>query len=496
MKETRRLDVLTILGLLMGVGVVLLLVFQQQGDCWKRTSIPKVRAAFLKQLPESDLKADYDILLPATSDFQANPSVHKIRQAVAKYPNSARLQFRLGVYGQDKQALQRAAELDPNNALPVYYLAHQSSADKALALIAQANHRKAMNWYLLPEKGKGLADTLIEFSNSSIQLPAYMVLRQDTRIVCKYALELQKQGRTDEALAALEQAKATAWKLIGRDNTNVMDLLVTTALVQGTLKYEKQIYTQIGSKAGLASLEAEKKRLDYLTAGGRYYTTEVSGKDMLSMMKHIALLGSMLFVGVAQLFVLLLSGIWWEILLLRSRKQPGSELHLEATRVFSTGGLTRLYAFIYLPMAIAFTVATLTMSETTFMPVIAFYAAGMLLPLVLLWRANAAYKKAYRGAAESAGQEVSKSIPDRREFQRRMIGVQGGAMVCLVILGLLVSGGTKVASGTYPWEPFPSMTQTHQRESQFVEQLLTGKIKVPQKYIDEVKAREAKRKHP
>ena len=75
-------------------------------------------------------------MMPASIEADVKPTVDKVRQAVGKYPNSARLQFRLGTYGNDGQALRRAAELDTNNALPLYYLASKAaSMDETLALL-------------------------------------------------------------------------------------------------------------------------------------------------------------------------------------------------------------------------------------------------------------------------------------------------------------------------------------------------------------------------
>lgn len=492
MKETRRLDVLAIIGLLIGVGVVFLLIWWERKPGCDNATISNTITAFLKNLPESDLKADYEIMLPQTGSFQAMPSVDKIRRTVGKYPNSARLQLRLGVFGHDKHALRRAAELDPKNALPLYYLASKSPAREAVALLAKANQRKDFTWYPFPETS-GLLDDLVQAANSSMIPPVYLVFPVGLGNVGKYALQLQKQGRTADALAAIEQAKGMGWRVVRREKSNMMDLLMAVVFLGMTDKYEQQIYTETGSNAGLARVEAERKRLHYLRAGERYYATEVSGEDMANMMKHLAPFTALLIILVAQVIVLFLSIIWWELLLFRSRKQAGSELHLQATGVFSIGRLSKLYAILFVPAIVVFLVAPIALNGKTLLPIVGVYMAGTLLPVILFWKAKAIYRKAYRQATESVRQEVGKSIPDRREFQRRMIGVQGGGMVFIVIVGLLVSGGTKLASDAYPWEPYPSMAQINQRESQFVKDLVAGKVKVPQKYIDEVKHEEMKR---
>jgi tetratricopeptide (TPR) repeat protein len=439
-------------------------------------------------LPESDLKADYEILLPVGTDLEVKPSVAKIKQAAAKYPNSARLQFRLGTYGKDDQALRRAAELDPNNALPLYFLASRApSMDGSLALLRDANLRKSVTEYPLPLKGGARAESSAMSVNGNIALSTYLVPRSLARNIGKYASELHKQGRTDEALEALKQVKRMGWKLADGESPTVLSLLVGVAVAAIAEKSEQQIYTEIGSKDGLARLETERKRLDYLQAGARDYVTHANEKLVEGVNRNMAIFLPVLFMGAVQLLILLLSGIWWGVLLLRSRRQPGSETHPEATKSFSVARLAKLYALIFIPATAVSAIVFL--QDKDGVPVyIAMYVAAVVSPLVLLVAANVIYRrKAMMPSWRTA------PIPDKREFQRRMIGVQGGAMIFLVILGLLISGGTKAATGSYPWDVQSYASKMRGDESKYVQQLLAGKVKVSEELVREI---EQRRKQP
>lgn len=429
-------------------------------------------------MPESDLKADYEILLPVGTDYEVKPSVAKIKQAVAKYPNSARLQFRLGSYGKDDQALRRAAELDPSNALPLYYLASRApSMDGSLALLRDANLRRSVTEYPLPLKGGARAESSAMSVNGNIALSNYLVPRALSRNIGKYASELHKQGRTDEALEALKQVRQMGWGIMRSENQTLLGFMIGMAVVRTSAKFEKEIYTEIGSKAGLAEIEREKVKLDYLQAGSRYYVTHANDTMVRGMARRMALVAPILDMGIATEFLLLLSAVWWSVLLLRSRKHSGSESHLEATKAFSTGRLAEWYGLAFLPA-----IAVLSVSAMLFPEAIALlnyaFAASMLLPVGILLKANAAYRTAYRQAAGMPSWRRA-SAADKREFQRRMLGVQGGAVIFLMILGFLISGGTKAATGSYPWDTQSYISQLRGEESKFVTKLLEGKVKVP-----------------
>ncbi len=61
-------------------------------------------------------------------------------------------------------------------------------------------------------------------------------------------------------------------------------------------------------------------------------------------------------------------------------------------------------------------------------------------------------------------------------------------MLFVVLCGLLISGVTKLAFGAYPWQPPQyAVAQMRLEETRYAADLIAGKIKVPQKYIDEEK---------
>ena len=422
------------------------------------------------------------------TDYEVKPSVDKIKQAVEKYPNSARLQFRLGSYGKDDQALRRAAELDPSNALPLYYLASKAaSMDGTLALLRDANLRKNVTEYPLPLRGGARAESLAMSVNGNIALSNYLVPRALSKNIGKYASELHKQGRTDEALEALKQVRQMGWGIMRSENQTLLGFMIGMAVVRTSAKFEKEIYTEIGSKDGLARLETERKRLDYLQAGSRYYVTHANEKLVEGVNRNMAIFLPVLFMGAAQLLILLLSGIWWGILLLRSRRQPSSEIHQEATKSFSIARLAMLYFLIFIP-ATAVSAIVFLQDKDGVPLYIAMYVAAVVFPLVLLLAANVIYRRA---AVMPSWRNAP--IADKREFQRRMLGVMGGGMVFLVILGLLIAGGTKAATGSYPWDVQSYMAKMRGEESKYVQQLLAGKVKVSEELVREI---EQRRKQP
>lgn len=465
MTETRRLDVLAVVGGVLGIALVLYLLYQRGGGCpdlakWRSQSDnQKIRTAIFKQLPESEMKADLAVIFG-------------VRKTAGEYSNSARVQFRLGTRNHDDKALRRAAELDKDNALPLYYLASKAaSMDGTLALLREAGRRKGITDYPLSLKGK--FERMAYEISLSVAFPKYLVLRHISKDVSEYALKLHQQGRTDEALEAIRQVKAMGWNIIRDENPTILGVLVGTAVIHDAEKPERQIYTGLGSKTGLAELEREKARLDYLRTGARYCVTHANERMVKGVNRNMAILLPVTYMSIAQLIILLACGICWATLLLESRRQPASEVHEEATKSFSIARLARLYLLIFVP-AIAICAIIYTHGKNDVPPLTPIYVLGAIFPLILLMAANIIYR---RSAGVASWR--SASVHDKREVQRRMMGVAGGAVVLLSILGLLIAGGTRVATGLYPWETHSYATRMCGQEAGYVKQLLAGKIKLP-----------------
>ena len=438
-------------------------------------------------MPESDAKADFDILLPTSTDFEIEPSVAKIKQAAAKYPKSARLQFRLGVHGQDDEALRRAAALDTGNAAPMYYLAFNAlsrdSMDEGLAVLTDANNRKNVTDYPLTYKGDSQAESLVSAVNSALDSKTYTAYRGTSRAVADCSLKLQKQGRTDEALEVLKQAKEMGWKLAEQENSTVLSLLVGVAVIAIAQGPEEQIYAEIGSKEGLAGIEAERERLDYLQAGARDYFVQANDKLVSRISKRTALISPVTIMMVAAEVVFVISAIWWSVLLLRSIRLAGEEFHLKASREFTPGRLVKWYVLAFLPvMGLLAVAAMLAARPVALLEYVT--GASMLLPLAVLVKGNMVYRR----AADVPSWKRA-SAADKREFQRRMMGVMGGAIIFLLILMLLIAGGTRAVTGSYPWDTQSVASKIRSEEPRYVKDLLAGKVKVPQKLIREVEQR-------
>lgn len=399
--------------------------------------------------------------------------------------------------------LRKASELDPSNALPLYILASRAissgSADEAVALLAEGNRRSRMDDYPLPydlAKGDPQVEIAITTANSQTRSPIFLVLRQLVRGAREHALKLHAAGRTETALAIIGETKQIGWKLVRTDDATVMDMLVGVAITGVCHKGEEQIYTETHSQSGLAQLEQERDKLTYLRAGGLAYLASAGKRIPKLMSTSSALTLPTIYVGFFQAAIIVVSLVAWGVLALVARRKPASHLHREATaRAFAAGRLLRMYALILLPLGIVASVLVyfgLLREFMILLPVAAGTAAFV--PFLLLWWTNAAYKKAYRAAAEAAGQEIPRlwkgtPIQEKREVARRIAGVQGGMMLFLVLCGLLISGGAKLMLGGYPWQSqaMHVIASIREEERQYVADLVAGKIKVPQKYIDEQK---------
>lgn len=467
MNETRRLDVLAIVGGILGIAMVVYLLYQRGSGCpdltkWRSQSdLRKVRAAVLRQLPESETKADLAVQLG-------------VRTAAGQYANSPRVQFRLGTKWNDDKALRRAAELDPNNALPLYFLASRTdSMDGRLALFREASRRDSFTDY--PFSFRGRLEPMAFDINTAKGFESLNVCGRMGKTLSEHALRLHEQGRTDEALEVLKLVEVMGWKLAKRENPTLLSLMVGVSVVRVAEKSEKEICTEIGLKSGLDRIEREQVRLDYLSTGARYIVSHANERLVKGVNRRMAIFLPVVCLAVAQLLILLVSGIWWQILLLRSRKQPGSELHLEATKALSAGRLAKWYTIASMgAIGLLLGLNSLLSYSNSSAACAAMYLVALAFPLNILVNANMCYRRAF---PQTSWRKAP--IADKREFQRRMLGVQGGAMVFLVILGLLIAGGTKAATGAYPWDVQSYISKLRREEPKFVQQLLAGKIKLP-----------------
>lgn len=453
------------------------------------------------------------------SDFElmsmgVEPQVQKLEEAIKKYPNSARLYFRLGTLRErplSPSALKRAADLDSDNALPLYMLASAAAENgdpnQALDLVTQGNQRKRVDSYPLPYepcKGNGLMEMAVVGANSSVGFPVFAHLKKAAMDIADYAGKLQSTGHTNEALAALSQAKRMGWKIMRAEHAGLINVQLGVLLVKICQKHEKQIYTEIGSKAGLAKITKENIKLRYLSAGSHAYIVEL-GPKLTRRLAVFTTFSIPLSPAVLEFcFTLVVLGIWG-VFALRTRGKTASELHLQATsQAFALRNLLGLYAPIFLPIGIAAGVlfylsASLMASSQNdnwaiILPIV--IGVAVLLPSIILHcRAAGIYKKTYRQVSEEAGNETPrlwKGVPkeEKREVARRLAGVHGGAMVFLLIFGLLISGGMKLTLNAFPWQVDRATAGLAQEEPRYVTDLLDGKIKVPEKYIRERKQEE------
>ncbi|HUV05451.1 MAG TPA: hypothetical protein VMX94_10130 [Armatimonadota bacterium] len=506
MKETRRLDILALIG-----GVLALVAIAVQGyyTIWARTysfeaQAAETREAILQRMPDTDVRADFEVLSLGFGSVHGGAAAQRaLERAVKKFPKSARLNFRLGTIGESRQspgALRRAAELDTSNALPLYLLASEAAsrgaADEAIVLLIRGNRRRHVDSYPLPYEvceNNGLFEAMVGAANSLRSSPIH--LRRVATCVSKHAAELHAAGHTDQALTTLGETKRMAWSLMRSKDATMMDLLAGTAIVAIADKREAQIYTETGSKVGLAQVQKEKRKLTYLSAGCRAYWDQSMEGLVRSGARFSAPIVSVApIIGQSWLTVAML--LLWAAFALRTRRVPTSELHLEAAaKSFSVGRLLKYYAPIFLLPGLAASALTyLAFSKYTLVTVAA--GAAFLVPsILLLWLSVRLHKKTYLQTAESLGREKPRfwagaPAQDKREIARRLAGVHGGAMILLLVWGLLVSGVVKLTWDAFPWQIERAFAGVYKAELRYAADLVAGKVKVPQKYIREIEERE------
>ena len=464
-------------------------------------------------MPDTDVRADFEALLLSSANTGSEIDTAPYERAVKKFPNSARLHFRLGTLGDESrrsQALKRASELDPENALPLYLLASRTistgSPDQAVELLSQANRRDRVDYYRAHDEALERDPMLglqIAAASAGAQFPVYTSLRQLARGANGHAAKLHAAGQTDGELALLAEVKKMAWKSMRAEDATLIDVLVGVAMVGIAQKQEKQIYADTRSEAGLAQVTREKKKLTYLNAGSRAYFGEAN-REFARRFAVVAAPSLSAASIIPQSWLTAAVLLLWVGFALATRGKPASEIYREsACQAFSAGRLLKLYALIFLPLSIA--IAPLAyMASTggmTGFKITAIEAAVVLPSVLLLWLSIRSYRRSYRRAAESAGQESPRFwrgalARDKREVLRRLAAVYGGAMVFLALWALLVFGGAKLTVGAFPWQTGKVMAGMHEVERQYVADLLAGKVKVPEKYIREAEQRDMRKEKP
>jgi hypothetical protein len=535
MSATRRLDILAIIGGVLAVVAIVVTITTSRS-----ANVPQDqgREIALRSMPDSDMCADFEVLtewpwgkdaLPqfektisrkdadssaATDEYEKQKRLHTLpvlADAVRRFPESARIQFRLGTLGDQKQrmaALRRAADLDRMNAYPLYALtgicATAGKYDQALQFLSQGNQRPYAAWYPIPYEGQSgsmFPDTLVSSANSAALLAAMGLPRRAASRLSKYADRLRLSGKNDQALAVSNEVRRMGWRLIREGAVNSLDVYVGVAVVTLAERPEKRMYSASGDKAGLARIERDEKELTRLKAGARAYSDIAMDKLMRRVARFAGLSWAFSVAIAGQALLLLLISIWWLVLALRSRGQSASELHESATdKSFPAARLMRMEILVFVAMVALSCIPVVVSNDAV---LLAFMAVATVFPLapiigVAVW-ANLAYKRGYLAAAESTGETVAKPwkgylISDKRERQRRLTGIMGGVMIALAVWGVGLSAYMSATMNSYPWQVHHGTSGLYQEETKYVHDLVTGKIKVPEKYIRAVEKQDAARK--
>lgn len=500
MKETRTLDILAIAGSILALVVIALYVYME-------VPAPEIdrdaaRRSILRRLPDSPAKGDFE--LSSAYNEVIFPKAYKqrdetLRRVTAHYPNSAEVQFRAGSLGEGKQsvhALRRAAQLDRKNAAPLYLLAAEAASrkswDEALRLLREGNSRPEYNRYPLAigsvrawkPSEQGLPSLAAKDFSASIR---FLELE---RALGEHAADLHAAGRTDEALAILTEAKRVGWAVVRSKHAEFTDIVMGSAMIRIRLEHEEYIYKAAGSRAGLADVAREKRKVAYLLAGAQICTDQIMPHLMDQIDTCYAPMVAIAPLTLEVVFAPVLLALS-AILALRTRRNTASALHYDATkRAFSLGSLLTMYALIFLPIGIA---AALIMyvkfSASDPLWVVSTLTIAALLPSVLLHcYASRRCKRAYRTETHSEGADCPRlwrggPLEEKREVSRRLAGVHGGAMVFLVMLGLLISCGIRLTLGAFPWQPDQMMERWRFPEQKLTADLVAGRIKVPESDI-------------
>lgn len=453
----------------------------------------------MKQLPEGDIKTD--VLLFLGREDITNPRPAVVRRSVERYPNSARLQLRLGIFGEGnerEEALHRVIELDTDNALPCYLLAARAIAGgqktQAFELLRQANRRKIVNSYPIPEdaaRESPQLELLMMAVNTRIAFSTYSGIKDLARATADNAQRLHRDGRTEEALELLKDVRRMGWNVASRLDAYLLDLLVGAAVVRLALTSEKQICTEIHDDRGLALIRKEEARIAYVTGGVNAYLDKISRTLPQRSMESILPFEVWFYTLAVETMFLTGMLLWWGYLGLRSKRETASPLHEEAARrALGMGRLAIMYMSTLVP-ALAAATCVFWMALAKNLPILTI--AGILVlvvqTLVLARWAGLSYRRAFVEAVAQAGEQAppldaSASLADKRELRRWMSGVFGGMIALVMLCSLIYAAAAKVTRGTYPWEPPRLLTETYWKETEYAQDLLRGKAKVPQEYID------------
>ena len=537
MKETRRLDVLAIVGIILVVVVIGGSVCTSLSLSRYANSPVELREHVLRNLPDNDIRADLEVLNVWPWSKEAYPVwealdkkaggdytkvvdkmdaaerrfvVPQVNHAVKRFPNSARLQFRLGTLGEERlraQALKRVAGMDKRNALPLYLLAASAASsgsfDEAANLLTEGNRRDHVDYYP-PEADVSAKNAFEEMvlSSGSVQSPAQLQVRRLAVSIGKHADKLASMGRAAEGLALLDAVEQMGWRLMHAKCANIMDVMYGSAVISICHKHQRQIYTLTGDKSGLAMVEREQRRLNYLSGGGRAYFDNSMEELVRRMARFAAFSLPVGAMGAAQALLLFVCLIWLGILALRSRGRAGSEFHPRATgNTFASRMLIARYAILLLALGVITPITVYFESKTSMTSMTSMLTAGtvtsvvsVIILLALICRSYVSYRRNYRQVSQESGRFWRRApAQEKREIMRRLVGFQGGMIITLAIFGLLICGYTKTTMHAFPWQFERVMGGMRQREIQYTADLVAGKVKVPAKYLREAEQRQQKK---
>ncbi|HET6453821.1 MAG TPA: hypothetical protein VFI02_05405 [Armatimonadota bacterium] len=510
MKETRRLDILAAIGGVLALALVIAvfgiylqetrLVPPDEMKCWN---------AMLRSIRRPDVREDLQALKPPNGSLDVD--MEQLRRAARKYPSSPRITFHLGVLATDPLAseeLRHLSRLDPGNALPFYLLASEASSsgdwDSALKLLAKANSLEGLDLYDFPlefAKRDGVLEMGLEMASSGANMAVYSDLRDLAKNAARHATNLHTGGKGSDAMALLAGVRQMGWALARRHDAKAMDALVGCSILRICNKAGTRIAADMHNDSELARIRAESEELTCIRAGVRMFTIEITERMTNRTIKFLFLSVPVFLLLISFSLCMLSSLVWLTMDIFRSRRLPASDFHREAAaRVYSTGRLLKLYGLLFLSACLPTLV--LLGVDAELKPIsylaIGFAMSPTLVFILLVGRTSRLYKDTYRELAEQAGVEVHpkwKRVPiqEWREFLRRAAGLEGGSVITLAIWALLLSIGLKAHFNAYPWQLTKAMGGMPQAEMKYVKDLVDGKVKVPQKYIDEVKREEMKR---
>jgi len=478
--ETRRLERFSLIGMVVAVLVLISVAymsptivseFRYMQGRWIMKAMKEKRTTILRELPDNDVRVDYDA---------GNASLDVLREGLKKFPNSPRLLLRYGCYCDDpsgEAALQKAAEIDTENAAPMYVLAAKAirvkDYDKATALLTKGACRTRLDYYPIPEDLLHL-DTYFERRMFPYNyLPGSSSLHA-LRVMTDYAKSLASQGRTSEAVRICE-----ALQSMGTQGLRMQPCSLYMAS-----DFSNMYTIGVDSEGRLHSNNPEwRQKWDesiYLLSALGY------AQDLQNARAGISAVITAVWILLLAVcsFGVLASNLLRFHFTRRSKRKPASTFHDQATcEVFSTRGLARLYGWtILLPCVLQAIVIAYTWNQTASSPhwITGIVTTGVILlptpTIVLIW----AWKGYARAFEKSSRRKLPKTWKsgldeDKRELHRRLSGVLGGGLTllsaCLLFSSLLITHRA-------PWNYaaiFPDVTQ----EDRIVQDIVQHKFYVP-----------------